>query len=154
MLKLINYINFKNMSQQKGFTIIELIVVIAIIAVLATIVSTNVLGYVAKSKNTAIKANMANLIVYGLTYYTDNAGSYSGFCTSPKVLNFQTAINSSAAPNTSTCDYNSANEAWCTVVQLQIPLASNHPTNYCVDSTGKKLEKYDAFCSSGVCAVP
>ena len=46
------------MNKTKGFTIIELIVVVAIIAVLAAIVSVNVITYLNKGKDAAIKSNL------------------------------------------------------------------------------------------------
>ncbi|MCX6721886.1 MAG: prepilin-type N-terminal cleavage/methylation domain-containing protein [Candidatus Staskawiczbacteria bacterium] len=69
---------------QKGFTIIELIVVIAIIAVLSGIVLVNVTTYINRSKNAAIKANMAGMITRAAAYFEQNpSNSGSQFISSP-----------------------------------------------------------------------
>ncbi|MCX6719761.1 MAG: prepilin-type N-terminal cleavage/methylation domain-containing protein [Candidatus Staskawiczbacteria bacterium] len=60
------------MANKKGFTIIELIVVIAIIAVLASIVMVNVTQYIAKSKETAVIADMVNLQTSITRYVVEN----------------------------------------------------------------------------------
>jgi prepilin-type N-terminal cleavage/methylation domain-containing protein len=149
--------NRKKDKSLAGFTIIELVVAIAIIAVLATIVSANVLNYIDKSKNAAIKSNMANLFTYGATYYIDN-DSYNNFCSDADTDVFLDEINEIADPNliTCTCDTgNSCNnaEAWCTVVKLKGSLTSSG-NYFCTDSTGKKKES-DAnpslSCSGGFC---
>ena len=150
------------MQQQKGFTIIELIVVIAIIAVLATIVTTNVMVYINKGKNAAIKGNMANLSTYGITYYTNHSDSYDGFCTDTtgKVGQFLTAINNSATPQTAICNCDTTNcinaNAWCVVVQTKDSIIFServYPKKYCIDSTGKKQESVNTSftCTDGVC---
>ena len=140
-----------------GFTVIEIVVVIAIIAVLATIVSANVVNYIDKSKNAAIRGNMANLFTYGVTYYIDN-DSYNNFCSDTGADVFLDEINEIADPNliTCTCDTGSScnnAETWCTVVKLRGSLSSSG-SYFCVDSTGKKKES-DAFpslsCSGGFC---
>ena len=63
----------------RGFTIIELIVVISIISVLATIIVTNVFVYVKKSKDSAVRAEMAQLSTFGSNYFDTN-GSYANYC--------------------------------------------------------------------------
>lgn len=140
----------------KGFTIIELVVVIAIIAVLATIVSANALNYIDKSKNAAIKGNLANLFTYGVEYYIDNS-SYNNFCNDSGTDVFIDEVNEIADPNSVTCicDTSACNnaEAWCTIVKLRGSLSST--SNYfCVDSTGKKKESSllpSLSCSGGYC---
>lgn len=141
----------------RGFTIIELIVVIAVIAVLATIVSANVVNYIDKSKNAAIKGNMANLFTYGVTYYIDN-DSYNNFCNNSGTDVFIDEINKIASPDSITCicdtgsNCNNA-EAWCTVVKLRGSLSSTG-NYFCIDSTGKKKESDSLLtlnCSGGYC---
>jgi len=85
---------FLKMIKQKGFTIIELIVVIAIIAVLASIVMINVMQYISKSKDTAIKANLDTIRKNAAVWY-DNHGSYSGFDTDASSVASENAITKS-----------------------------------------------------------
>lgn len=143
---------FKN-----GFTVIELVVVIAIIAVLATIVSANVINYIDKSKNAAIKSNMTNLFTSGVDYYVNN-GNYNGFCQNSGTNVYLTEINRLANPDVVTCRCESGSncsnaEAWCTVVKLKGSLSS--AGNYfCLDSTGNKMESSSSpslSCSGGYC---
>lgn len=72
------------MTNQKGFTIIELIVVIAIIAVLATIVMVNVNSYVLKSKEVSALASIHSIFLLATDYLATN-GSMIGFCSSPSL---------------------------------------------------------------------
>lgn len=64
-------------KKQKGFTIIELIVVIAIIALLSGIVAINVTKYIAKSKQSRVKAEFANF-QKALTAFYAKYGDYPG----------------------------------------------------------------------------
>lgn len=132
------------MNKSKGFTIIELIVVVAIIAVLAAIVSINVVGYLNKGKNAAIKSNlgtaqvaMAGMIDAGTTF--DNA------CTTitTDLYKAYTAATTAAGTITgSTCV--AAGTTGCVCVKL---LAETN--NWCVDSGGGK----GAFASTTTCAT-
>jgi len=62
----------------KGFSIVELIIVIAIIAVLAGIVLVNVTGYINKSKDARVKAEISEITKGASSYYADHS-SYSGY---------------------------------------------------------------------------
>ena len=71
------------MKKSRGFTIIELIVVIAIIAILASIVFSLVVVYIGRAKDTAVKADVAQISKKLQIYYT-GGGTYAGFV-SPSV---------------------------------------------------------------------
>jgi prepilin-type N-terminal cleavage/methylation domain-containing protein len=77
------------MQKQKGFTIIELIVVIAIIAILAAIVMVNVVQYINRSKEAAIKASMDSLSVVATKYIDEHGSIDAGFCAGPEVVKAQ-----------------------------------------------------------------
>jgi len=140
----------------RGFTVIELIVVIAIIAVLATIVTANVMTYVTKGKNTAIKANMANLLTYGGLYLTNDEGNenYDTFCDAGgKAQEFIDEIQNVNGNRSVVCADNEDN--WCVTAYL-IPVgvvAKNEDPVYCIDSTGVKKEGiHDTlYCDSTLC---
>jgi prepilin-type N-terminal cleavage/methylation domain-containing protein len=70
--------NKKFSAVQKGFTIIELIVVVIIMVVLAGIVVANVISYVKKDKDFAVKENMNTILKNSFTYITVN-NNYSNF---------------------------------------------------------------------------
>jgi prepilin-type N-terminal cleavage/methylation domain-containing protein len=143
----------------KGFTIIELIVVIAIIAVLATIVSTTLMTYITKSKNAAIKANMANLATHGGLFLTndDNNQNYLAFCDDSKTENFLDKIdelNAYQADEDVMCASNSGN--WCVRAYL-VPsgvIAKNEEPVFCVDSAGTKKEgvRDNTYCNGTLCS--
>ena len=133
------------MNKQKGFTIIELIVVIAIIAVLAGIVLVNVTSYINKSKDAAIKGNMAGMITNAAVYYDANpAGTGAGFLATAPALNAIAAINTAkgAAPTSTNSGTN-----WC-ISSVEV---ANTALTYCVDNTGAKKEGASETCASGLC---
>ena len=130
------------MKTQKGFTIIELIVVIAIIAVLAAIVLVNVTQYIAKSRNSAIKGNMASLMTNGAAYFDQNVtalgnafeiDTVSG-CAGP----IANAISDAGAVDF-TCEGSSTTQAWCARVTT-LAAGADAAGTWCVDSTGYKGE--------------
>lgn len=79
-----NYFNTSKHLKCKsgaGFTIIELVVVIAIIAVLSAIVLTNVLQYIGKGRDTAIKGQVGQMRTAAVKFFDDN-GKYDNMCIS------------------------------------------------------------------------
>jgi len=66
-------------KKEKGFTIIELIVVISIIAVLSSIVLTNVVSYIGKGDDAAIKQQVAQIRIAASNFFNDH-GTYTGMC--------------------------------------------------------------------------
>ena len=128
---------------KKGFTIIELIVVIAIIAVLASIVAVNVVSYINKSKDAAIKANMDVLAVNASAFYdratTDTpvggGGTYTGLAADNAVKATVSAINTANGLTETVLVPSSAASAWCMKATLKAD-TTNSP--WCVDSTGYK----------------
>lgn len=137
------------MNKQKGFTIIELIVVIAIIAVLAAIVLVNVVGYINKSKDAAVKGNMNTMATDAAVFLdtSTNNGVFTGLCTDP-ASGFGPAwtaakqYDSSASCGVST-DAGHVGTAWCACVK---ELAPTTATYYCVDNTGKSSEQTTTDC--------
>ncbi len=127
------------MQRQKGFTIIELIVVIAIIAVLATIVMVNVVQYIGKSKDAAIKGNMQTIAstAAGIfdTYKAYNNGATTSAVGNPTAANAIAQINTLSSNATNTAAHNNSSN-WCVCAQL----TGNSANTYCVDSTGYKNE--------------
>ena len=139
------------LSQSKGFTIIELIVVIAIIAVLAAIVLFNVTIYISKSKNAAIKGNMATLMTNS-TLWNANKSTYSGFTTDNITgCGPSSPIQAQITKNGGGTIVSAENaNAWCACVVLnntpEDPYAGGRPSFFCVDSTGKKSENNNHTC--------
>lgn len=119
-----------------GFTIIELIIVIAVVAVLAAIVLVNVVQYIAKAKNAAIKGNMASLLVEAAVYF-DNNNSYTGFNTSEKFSSFVAAISESGGGSVI---QNTTETAFCACSALAVTDADPEGSTYCIDSTGVKKQ--------------
>jgi len=130
------------MQNKKGFTIIELLVVIAIIAVLATIVLVNVTQYTNKGKDASAKGNLATLLTNGAIYF-NSFTNYTGFNTSASYNSVYNRLTTSGMSYTVIYSGNTTN--YCT----QLTLKSGN--TYCVDSTGKKLEKSGGTCSSSIC---
>lgn len=117
------------MKNQKGFTIIELIVVIAIIAVLAAIVLVNVTSYIAKSRDAAIKGNLATIMTNAAVYFDEqNPTTYVGFTADSTYTQPAAAIDDAGNPVTA----NETSTAFCAQTTL------NDGTTWCVDSTGYK----------------
>ena len=65
----------KQLRNQRGFTIIELLIVIAIIGILATLVLTNFRGAQAKGRDT-VRQNDINSMFQKLEEYYNEQGSY------------------------------------------------------------------------------
>ena len=126
-------------KNQKGFTIIELIVVIAIIAVLAAIVLVNVVGYINKGKDAAIKANLSSLMVDAADIF-NNYSSYNSASNSATTVcgasGPWTAINKAVINAGGNGNCQSSETAWC----ASSPMKTNSANYFCVDSTGKKVE--------------
>lgn len=68
--------------KKSGFTLIELLVVIFIIGILATVVSMNVIGSQAKSRDARRKADINTLKTAFGQYYEDH-GEYPDICGNP-----------------------------------------------------------------------
>jgi prepilin-type N-terminal cleavage/methylation domain-containing protein len=134
------------MNKTKGFTIIELIVVIAIIAVLATIVLVNVTSYINKGKDAAAKGDLAGLLTYGAIYADTISSDYSAFCDASGTATYIDALEAKGYSMTGGCT--DATSAWCAIVTLKAVA-----NDYCVDSSGNKMEAASASlgCASGVC---
>jgi len=63
-------------SNEKGFTLIELMIVIAIIGILAAIAIPNFVSYRQRSYNSATKSDLKNAVTAQEAYYVDE-GSYA-----------------------------------------------------------------------------
>jgi len=138
----------KKYFKSSGFTIMELIVVIAIIGTLSTIVSVGVTQYIARGKDSAIKANVSQIYTYGITYAEKN-GNYNSFCTDLKVADILQKIGD-ISPNYLGCwcdtvDCADVSNSWCVMAQMQemaTTTSSGEPTTqqlfYCADSSGSR----------------
>jgi len=122
-----------------GFTMIELTVAIAIIAVLSTVITSGVMTYITKGKNTAIKGNMVSLATYGGTYFLDGNNTYTDFCDDPKSEEFLAEIKRINGDGIANCF--SSEDNWCAKVGLvtTITVTKQKPV-FCVDSIGTKKE--------------
>ena len=133
------------MKKQKGFTIIELIVVIAIIAVLAAIVLVNVTLYIAKSRDAAIKGNMATIATNAAVYFDGQSPTtYVGFITNGTYLTPAAAI-TSAGGTVGTPQATAS--AFCVSATL------NDGSSWCVDSTGYKGTTANCDAGTADCAA-
>ena len=118
-------------DKQKGFTIIELVVVIAIIGILAAVVMVNVISYIGKGRDAAIKSNLANTMVAATLYY-EGTPSGSVACADPGV---KAAYDAAALiSGAESCADDTGK--YCACAQL----VSNTAKYFCVDSTGNKRE--------------
>jgi len=132
----------KRFFRETGFTVIELIVVIAIMAVLATIVASNIVSYVAKSKDAAIKGNMHS-IASGATVFFDNEKKWNNVFNSsnnPSIFAAMNAINKIIAPNGVSYYLSSNNSSWCVCCNLVSRIGSAVANTYCIDSAGYRKE--------------
>jgi len=69
----------KSLKNQRGFTLIELMVVVAIVGILASIAIPNFLKYMARSRQSEAKANLAAVFVSETSFYGENSryGSFN-----------------------------------------------------------------------------
>jgi len=141
------------MNKNKGFTIIELIVVIAIIAVLAAIVLVNVTQYIAKSRDAAIKGNMATISTNAAVYFDDQSPTtYVGFSDeansfASETLGFATPVDAIIAAGGTASSTQETATAFCFEIVL------NDTTSWCVDSTGYKGTTADCDTATADCAA-
>jgi prepilin-type N-terminal cleavage/methylation domain-containing protein len=138
------------MNKSKGFTIIELIVVIAIIAVLAAIVMVNVTQYINKSKDAAIKGNMATIMTNAAVYFDTN-GNYTAFCgTTGATLAMTAADNAWGTGGTAAiCVPNATGTAFCACKQEKVDTTKV----FCIDSSGAKKEVVSTCAAECVAAT-
>ena len=132
-----------------GFTMIELTVAIGIIVVLATIITSNIMVYITKGKNTAIKGNMVNLTTYGGTYFLDGNNTHTGFCDDPRTKQFLDEADRINGDGVIGCYSNEDN--WCARVGLITTITTDKQKPvFCVDSMGVKKEgqKGTSGCSA------
>lgn len=130
----------KNYFLRNGFTIIELIVVIAVLAVLAAIVSASVVGFINKSKDSAIREAMNGFLVSSSNYFENHNNNYGGFCNESGSISKR--IYDSIGSNIKHCHAEDENWAVCAVFYKDASKA------WCIDYTGLKIE-----IDSGVCDV-
>ena len=131
------------LSRVEGFTIIELIVVIAIIAVLAGIVLVNVQQYVAKAKDSAIKASLDGLPAVATSFF-ESGGSFAGVCITTAFNNVKGDVEKNSGSTFSTkfgctdtyMNADTQKSEWAACGQLNIQ--SNFNEFWCVDSDGFK----------------
>lgn len=128
---------------QAGFTVIELVVVVAIMAVLSTIVAANIMSYLSKGKDAAIKGNMHS-IASSATVFFDKEKEWNNVfnpVNNPSILVVMDAINKTTAPNSVWRRLSSDNSSWCVCSFLtQIVGASGTSNTYCIDSSGYRKE--------------
>jgi len=140
------------MQKQKGFTIIELIVVIAIIAVLAAIVLVNVTQYINKSKDAAIKGNLATIMTNATVYFDGHNSSFgNGYITTDAATDGVTSVSNAItnAGSTLLAYGNPATQDWCACAMEK----TVSTTAYCVDGTGNKKEVVSTTCAAE-CTTP
>lgn len=133
------------MKTSKGFTIIELLVVIAIIAVLAAIVLVNVTQYLAKSRDAAIKGNMATVLNNSAVFFDTN-NTYTGFDASQLYSAPATAITNAYATANPTIVLTT--DRFCAKATL-----TDGSTTFCIDSTGYKGGLGSGKCVGGATPV-
>jgi len=137
-----------NFKKNKGFTIIELLVVIAIISVLSSIVLVNVTQYINKSKDAAIKGNLATMLTNAAVYFEATpAGTGATYVATAQVTAAEAAINT--AGGTAAHYGNTTTQAWCACSPEKV----TSTTVFCVDSTGTKKETASTTCATQ-CVTP
>jgi prepilin-type N-terminal cleavage/methylation domain-containing protein len=125
--------------KKNGFTIIELVVVIAIIAVLAALVVLYVTQYINKSRNTAIKQTMANIITAELGYYSANSG-YANVCSGDlSVCPFSNFINYINKQGGDVKGLALA-DSYCLCSSLLPAMDTPEGSSYCIDSSGQEKQ--------------
>ena len=134
---------------KKGFTIIELIVVIAIIAVLAAIVAVNVVGYINKSKDASVVANMKTMMTNAAVWYDTSTNTQNGnaFIGSANAQAAITAITASDNNTGAVKAYGGAStvQDWCVETTIYASSAIE-----CADNTGFIGTISATHCSSSV----
>jgi prepilin-type N-terminal cleavage/methylation domain-containing protein len=141
------------MQKQKGFTIIQLIVVLAIIAILIAIVISNVVGYIHKSKNASVKANMATIMTNSALYFSINPTAHgSDFInqsSNPDYAAPATAVQSADNGNVAPVVAGSTTtQAWCACAPIYNTGVESG--SLCIDSTGYKKVTTNS-CSTTTC---
>lgn len=158
-------------KRQAGFTIIELIVVIGVMVILATIVVINVVQYINKTKDLAIKANLKTLQTQAKIYTTDNPfvnggnGPY-GFdiCAQEQFFgptsDMREAITKLNNGTNTICSGNEEGDDpqtdWCIWVDtLVVTDPGTSSKTWCVDNTGYAGWDH-VYCTPGVsiCTLP
>ncbi|MCX6721425.1 MAG: prepilin-type N-terminal cleavage/methylation domain-containing protein [Candidatus Staskawiczbacteria bacterium] len=149
----------KKLNLHKGFTILELMVVLSIIAVLFAVVFVDVVKYINKSKDTAIKTDMAQLAYAAGNYYSDQS-SFSNLCrNSSDFVNGINAISDTGSPRISCWDSSGLSEKtnetvvtphiwgvgedqtsnWCKTDEwVMVSTLVSEDAKWCIDSTGVK----------------
>lgn len=138
-------------SLSKGFTIIELIVVIAIIAILAAIVMVNVVGYINKSKDASIKAELNQIAFVFANYYSLNGVYYKtgddNATTNSDYRNMKSAIEKNSG-----VVYANMYNAGGSYLYFCFDSSLNDGTSWCIDYTGYAGVEVAGNCSeNGVC---
>ena len=108
-------------SNEKGFTLIELMIVIAIIGILAAIAIPNFVSYRQRSYNSAAQSDMKNAMTTQEAYYVDNA-TYADTLNKLTGAGFKQSSNvtfsapaASATGYTMTAYHTSGNVTWTVV---------------------------------------
>jgi prepilin-type N-terminal cleavage/methylation domain-containing protein len=133
------------LSLSKGFTIIELIAAIVIIAVLSAIVLINVVNYINKGKDAAIKLELGTILINAAVYFDANR-NYTNF-----KIDTGYTVPATAAQNVSggTVIGNPSSDHvhFCVCSPLKV-VSTN---TYCADDRGYRKEtgnNCDARCTS------
>ncbi|TSC95171.1 MAG: Uncharacterized protein CEN87_183 [Parcubacteria group bacterium Licking1014_1] len=137
------------MEKAKGFTIIELTVAVIIVAILAVVLSVNVVQYINKAKNAAIKGIMNQLSSTALIYYQKHQYNYGGFCGDSETKKIFDAISVPDMKKDKYCHHD--DNDWAVCARLNFP---NSSSAWCVDSEGirKQINKTDCVSNIVSCS--